>query len=111
MTSSSGDARQGFAVDDDTDRELLAIVAARGSMVLSGNRESFEVLRRRGGGWLIERGETMEPDRIDEYPIADLDAARRIRARIHDLMARYRPEQRSAVSGDQLVAELREIRV
>lgn len=111
MASPDGEAGRRFAVDDETDRELLGIVAARGAMVLSGNRESFEVLRWSGGRWLLERGEAMEPENVDEYPVSDLDAARRIRARIHDLMGRYRPEQRSAVSGSQLVAELKEIRV
>ncbi|MFZ1682161.1 MAG: hypothetical protein WAT70_14165 [Rhizobiaceae bacterium] len=96
---------------DAFDRRLLDIVAGRGSMVLAGNKEYFAVLHWRAGRWMIEDGDTMLPAEVSVHEVSETAAASRIRSRIHELNARYRPEEWVAVTGEQLVAELCDIHV
>lgn len=67
-------------------QQILDMIAKKGSLTLSGNRENFSVLHFDGSHWQLEMGDTMAQT-SDFYQISPDDAFWRIREKLEESMS------------------------
>lgn len=85
---------------------LLALIAAQGTLTLSGNREHYAVLRFQDGVWLLTEGDSLTGAE-SSYTLDPALALSRIRARLRNEMGHYGPD-RGEVSDEALRAFARD---
>lgn len=72
-------------------RAILALAAARGEVVLAGNKEHYAFIRRSGDLWLRTDGDTMTGEE-EVTQLDDAAVARAIFWRARDMLGLYGPD-------------------
>ena len=84
-----------------TQRAILDLIAAKGEMVLSGDKESFSYLLYRNGIWLHVVGDSMTQD-TETSQVTPEHALQLLRAKVRDRTGHYGPDRGEVSWSDML---------
>ena len=85
---------------------ILKLVAARGGMTISANREGYSTLHFRDGKWSMTYGDPMTGEESTSS-VGEDSALSAIRSRVRDRMGKYGPD-RGEVSWAEILQWLQE---